>query len=400
MAWFEIDDVASVLEEPPEGTQKVRGHDRTYGEIRDGFDSVRDACNDGIRKVNGWLEQAGRSERLPTLTEKSLDEYVVFPLSGNYYRIQQNGAACKILRQGMSTWGNNFNTLVSNSALAFEGDVSTSFVAHLGAYNLVMQGVGAVMSSGSKVFDSIATVSERIAIQVEKALVEMGKKLLKLAKVVGKRFLGGWVSAALLVKDLAEHGLAVITDVVDDVKWCIAAIDQCFALKDEIEAWAKTQADRLDAFKEIAEMIDQLPYVDIGTPLKDLEPPDLGDISDILDGIDPDFTQSEEGQEAEDTVEEASDDLVTGSGYIDPSWAEACVAPPPGMAHLPYIPGDPALDVPRNPITGEPDPTQRWLEPPQPGVSSKAYYELYDRWRTNLPAPYYAPPAHGKPRGA
>jgi hypothetical protein len=400
MAWFEIDDVASVLEEPPEGSQKVRGHDRTYGEIRDGFDSVRDACNDGIKKVNGWLEQAGRSERLPTLTEKSLDDYVVFPLSGNYYRIQQNGSACKILRQGMSTWGNNFNTLVSNSALAFEGDVSASFVAHLGVYNLVMQGVGAVMSSGSKVFDSIATVSERIAIQVEKALVEMGKKLLKLAKVVGKRFLGGWVSAALLVKDLAEHGLAVITDVVDDVKWCIAAIEQCFSLKDEIEAWAKTQADRLDAFKEIAEMIDQLPFVDIGTPLKDLEAPDLGDISDTLDGIDPDFTQSDEGREAEDTVEEASDDLVTGSGYIHPSWAEACVAPPPGMAHLPYIPGDPALDVPRNPITGEPDPGQRWLEPPEPGVSSKAYYELYNRWRSHLPPPYSAPPAHGKPRGA
>lgn len=398
--WTEIADVAADLEDPPEGSQKVRGHDRTYGEIRDGFDGVRDACNDGIDKVNGWLAQAGRPERLPRLTEKSLDEYVVFPLSGNYYRIQQNGSACKILKTGMSTWGDNFALLGVNSGLAFRGDTNAAFVAHLGAYGLVMKGVGAVMSSGSKVFDSIATVSERIAIQVEKALVEMGKKLLKLAKVVGKRFLGGWVSAALLVKDLAEHGLSVITDVVDDVKWCIAAIDKCFELKDEIEAWAQTQADRLEAFKEIAEMIDQLPFVDIGTPLNDLEAPDLGDISDILDGIDPDFTQSEEGQEAEETVDEAGEDLVTGSGYIHPSWAEACVAPPPGMAHLPYIPGDPALDVPRNPITGEPDPSQRWLEPPEPGVSSQAYYELYDRWRSSLPPPYYAPPSQGKPRGA
>jgi hypothetical protein len=398
--WLEIADVSAKLEDPPEGRQKVRGHDRTYGDIRDGFDAVRDACNDGIDKVNGWLGQAGRSERLPRLTEKSLDDYVVFPLSGNYYRIQQNGSACKILRDGMDQWSTNFQLLVPNSALAFEGRAQTSFVAHLGAYSLVMRGVGAVMSSGYTVFESIATVSERIAIQVEKALVEMGKKLLKLAKVVGKRFLGGWVSAALLVKDLAEHGLAVITDVVDDVKWCIAAIDQCFSLKDEIEAWAKTQADRLDAFKEIADIVAQLPSVDLGTPLQDVEVPDLGDISDILDGIDPDFTQSEEGKEAEATVDEASDDLVTGSGYIHPSWAEACVAPPPGMAHLPYVPGDPALDVPRNPITGKPDPSQRWLAPPQPGVSSKAYYELYDRWRTSLPAPLYAPPSHGKPRGA
>lgn len=401
MAWFEVDDVAAILEEPPEGSQKLRGHDRTYGEIRDGFDSVRDACNDGIERVNGWLQQAGRSERLPTLTEKSLDEYVVFPLSGNYYRIQQNGAACKILRAGMNTWGNNFTTLISSSALAFEGRLSTSFIAHLGAYDLVMRGVGAVMSSGSTVFDSIAKVSEKIAIQVEKTLVEMGKRLLKLAKVVGKRFLGGWVSAALLVKDLAEHGLAVITDVVDEVKWCIGAIEQCFTLKDEVEAWAQTQADRLEAFKEIVEIVDQLPYVDLGTPLADVEVPDLGDISDMLAGITPDFTESEDGKEAEEAIDEASEDLVTGSGYIHPSWAEACIPPPPGMAHLPYIPGDPALDLPRDPFTGEVlDQKARWLEPPVPGESSKGYYELYEAWRTHLRPPAYAPPAEGKPRGA
>lgn len=401
MPWTEMQDVAGVLEEPPEGTQKVRGHDKTYGEIRDGFDSVRDACNEGIDKVNGWLEQAGRSERLPRLTEKSLDEYVVFPLSGNYYRIQQNGSACKILRDGMDAWGTNFALLIPNALLAFEGRASAAFGAQLGAYGAVMKGVGAVMSSGSAVFDSIATVSERIAIQVEKMLVEMGKKLLKLAKVVGKRFLGGWASAALLIKDLAEHGLSVITDVVDDVKWCIAAIDKCFELKDEVETWAQTQADRLEAFKEIVSILDQLPYVDLGAPLDELEAPDLGDIDDALDGITPDFTQSEEGEAAEENLDEASDDLVTGSGYIHPSWAEACIPPPPGMAHLPYVPGDPSLDLPRDPFTGEVlDQNARWLEPPVPGVSSKAYYELYESWRSNLRPPAYAPPAEGKPKGA
>lgn len=401
MAWTDIEDVAAKLEDPPEGSQKVRGHDKAYGEIRDGFDSVRDACNDGIDKVNGWLSKAGRSEQLPRLTEKSLDEYVVFPLSGNYYRIQQNGSACKILKTGMSTWGDNFATLGGNTVLAFEGQTQGAFVAQLGAYSLVMKGVGTVMSTGSTVFDSIATVSERIAIQVEKTLIEMGKRLLKLAKVVGKRFLGGWLSVAALIKDLAQHGLSVITDVVDDVKWCIAAIDKCFSLKDEIEAWAQTQADRLEAFKEIADIVNQLPFVDIGTPLQDVEVPDLGDISDLLSDIDPDFTQSEEGQAAEDTVDDASDDLVTGSGYIHPSWAEACIPPPPGMAHLPYIPGDPALDLPRDPFTGEVlDQNARTMEPPVPGVSSKAYYELYESWRNNLRPPLYAPPAEGKPKGA
>lgn len=400
MAWGVIADVAATLEEPPEGSQQVRGHDKTYGEIRDGFDAVRDACNDGLNKVNGWLEQAGRSERLPTLTEDSLDEYVVFPLSGNYYRIQQNGSACKILKDGMNVWGNNFASLIVNSELAFQGQTKVAFVGQLGAYSLVMKGVGAVMSSGSTVFDSIATVSERIAIQVEKTLIEMGKRLLKLAKVVGKRFLGGWISVAALIKDLAQHGLSVITDVVDDVKWCITAIDKCFSLKDEVEAWAQTQADRLEAFKEIVDIVNQLPFVDIGTPLQDVEVPDLGDISDLLADIDPDFTQSEEGQAAEGEVDDAGDDLVTGSGYIHPSWLEACIPPPYGMAHLPYIPGDPNLDIPRNPITGEPDPNLSEMEPPVPGVSSKHYYQLYENWRHALRPPLYAPPAEGKPRGA
>ena len=398
MAWTEIHDVAAKLKEPPKGKQQVRGHDKTYGEIRDGFDNVRDQCNNGIDKVNGWLEKAGRSERLPRLTEKSLDDYVVFPLSGNYYRIQQNGAACKILKDGMSLWGTNFRNLSFNSALAFKGETNIAFVAQLNAYNLVMKSVGTVMGAGSTVFDSIAKVSERIAIKVEKMLIEMGKKLLKLAKVVGKRFLGGWASAALLIKDLAEHGLAVITDVVDDVKWCISAIDKCFELKDEIEAWAQTQSDRLEAFKEIVQIVDELPHVDLGTPLTGIKAPDLGDISDTLDDIDPDFTESEAGKAAEEEVADAGEDLVNDSGYVHPSWAEACVTPPPGMGHLPYIPGDPALDVETDPFTGQV--VQQHMDPPEPGVSSKRYYQMYERWRESLPVPLYAPPATGKPRGA
>lgn len=400
MGWTTIEEVTDVLVEPPEGKQQVRGHDKTYGEIRDGFDKVRDACNEGIDKVNGWLSQAGRSEQLPKLTEKSLDEYVVFPLSGNYYRIQQNGAACGILKDGMSLWGDNFNTLAVNAVLAFQGQTQVSFVGQLTAYNVVMKSVGTVMASGSKVFDSIAVVSEKIAIKVEKTLIEMGKRLLKLAKVVGKRFLGGWASVALLIKDLAEHGLAVITDVVDDIKWCIAAIDKCFELKDEIETWAQTQADRLGAFKKITEMISELPSVDLSTPLEDVEMPDFDTINDTLDELDPDFGQTDEGKEAEQAVEQAGDDLVDGSGYIHPTWLEACVTPPAGMEQFPYIPGDPALEIPRNPITGEPDPTARWLDPPKPGVSSSAYYKMYENWRESLPPPHYAPPAKGKPRVA
>ena len=58
----DLNDVASVLTAPPEGKQQVKGHDKTYGEIRDGFDTVRDTCNEGIDKVNG-LARAGRARR-------------------------------------------------------------------------------------------------------------------------------------------------------------------------------------------------------------------------------------------------------------------------------------------------------------------------------------------------
>jgi hypothetical protein len=399
--WTDLTEVTDLLVEPEEGSQKIKGHDRTYGEIRDGFDTVRDSCNEGIDKVNDWLSQAGRSERLPRLTEKSLDDYVVFPLSGNYYRIQQNGAACKILKDGMTAWGANFGRLAVNSLLAFEGQAQTSFAAHLGAYGVVMAGVGRVMSSGSAVFDSIAVVSEKIAIRVEKMLIEMGKKLLKLSKTVGKRFLGGWASAALLIKDLAEHGLSVITDVVDDVKWCIAAIDKCFELKDEIEAWAQTQADRLDAFKEIATMVEELPGVDLDIPFQDAEVPDFDKIEEYIETIDPDFAETDEGRAAEDAIDEAGEDLVDDSGYVHPSWAEACVTPPPGMEHLPYVEGDPSLHAPRDPITGNLLPSQpTHMTPPVPGESSKRYYEMYEDWRTSLRPPLYAPPAEGRPRRA
>ena len=323
----------------------------------------------------------------------------MFPLSGDYYRIQQNGAACKILKKGMSDWGDNFTRLSVSSVLAFEGRANLAFAGQLNVYNVVMKAVGGAVSAGSGVFDSIAKVSEKIAIRVEKALIQMGKKLLKLAKVVGKRFLGGWASAALLIKDLAQHGLSVITDVVDDVKWCIAAIDKCFEMKDEIEAWAKTQADRLEAFKKITEMIKQLPKVDLTVPLDSIEAPDLSSIQDVLSSSAPDFSETEEGKEAEKEVDDAGDELIGDSGYVHPSWTEACVTPPPGMAHLPYVPGDPALSVPRDPITGQPDYTRNRMEPPEPGVSSKRYYEAYERWRNSLPPPYWAPPAKGEPRG-
>lgn len=391
-----ITPLGDVLVDPPEGKQQLYGHDKTYGEVRDGFDQIRDTCNKGIDKINGWLAQAGRSERLDRLTESSLDEYLVYPLSGNYYRIQQNGSACKILQQGMNTWASNFTALSKNSLTAFEGKAQISFVAQLTAYNLVMRAVGGVTSAGSVVFNSIAKFSERIAIKVEKVIVEMGKRLLRLSKVVAKRFLGGWASLALLLKDLAEHGLAVITDVVDDVKWCIDAIDACFDLKDEIEKWAQTQADRLEAFKEIAQLVTNLPTVTIGMPLNEVPPLPKGPLKDLLDGVTPDFGQTEEGEEAEASVDEAADGVVDDSGYQHPSWEEACVTPPPGMGHLPY---DPALEnAEADPFTGD---LQGNMPLPIPGVSSQEYYDKYNEWRDSFLPPRALPPAAvGKPKGA
>lgn len=384
MSWMAIEELGGDLVAPPPGKQQFpRDHDKTYGEISDGFDSVRDTCNSGIDKVNGWIAQAGIAVELPKLPEESLDDYVVFPLAGNYYRIQQNAAACDILNQGMRRWSQNFVKLGGNSVLAFEGRAQVSFGAHLGAYSAVMAGIGGVVDAGSVVFDSIAKVSEKIAIQVEKALIEMGKRLIKLAKHVSKRFLGGWVSAALLVKDLAEKGLGVITDVIDELRWCIEAIDKCFALKAEIEAWAQTQADRLAAFKDVAKQISALPSVLTGTPLTDVESPDLSSVEDALAGIKPDFSETDEGAAAQKEVEDASTSVTGDSGYVHPSWAENCATPPPGRAHLPYIPDVEPVSPGHG--TGDSKPWLKYMTPdgkfPEPhGPVLNEQYEAYDAW--------------------
>lgn len=297
---FAMDDVAAVLEPPGEG-QDTMPHNKEWEAVTDTFDGIRDTINEGIDKLNGL---PGVS--ITRLDERGLDDWLVYPLSGNYLAIQGNAEACGIVRDGMNTWGNNFSKLSGKVAFALKGQVEASLMVHLNLYNLVMRAVGGVVSSGKVVFDAIARVSERIAVAVENVLVTMAKTLLRVSTKIASRVLS-WVGWVALAVEVAERGMAAITDIVDDVQTCIEIISACWDLKESIEAWAEECAGRLEAFEEIVTLVQELPTVVQGGSLNDLPPVSESAFGQTLDdiGLTISFGDSTE----EDSLEEELGDL-------------------------------------------------------------------------------------------
>jgi hypothetical protein len=289
---FEMNDVTELLEAPGDG-EKTMPHNKEWESVTETYDGLRDTINEGIDKINSLGVVS-----VERISEKSLDEWIVYPLSGNYLAIQGNATACDTTHTAMSSWGNNFSLLSGKVVMALKGEVEASLVLHLNVYNIVMQAVGACINAGSVVFDSIARVSERIAVSVENALVTMAKVLLRVSKKIASRVLG-WVGWALLVADIIEKGTAAITDIIDDVRLCIDIISSCFELVDAISAWAEESAERLDAFKELLTLVEQLPKV-AGGDLSDLPPIDTTQLETTLDGIGIDFGDAGDAEESLD----------------------------------------------------------------------------------------------------
>ncbi len=319
MSWTSIEEELAL--DAPAEQSRGKGHDPAFITASETFDSVRDACNSAIDWVNGAADSVGLGRPIPMLPTKGLDQYVVYPLSGDYLRIQLNAEACRFFGKAMKTWGNNFGVIGLNRALAIDGEAGVAMSVQMGLYSLAVRGMGGVVSKGSAVFDYVAKISERIAIRVEKALVELGERLLRLSSKLG-RWGRGWWGAAMLAKDLASDGLDAINDVIDDVKYVISAIEACFELKDAVEAWCETQGERIKAFKEILDFIKTLPSVELGVPLGEVPDIDPGEIKDRLNDIAPDF--GEDGGDAEDELDDATEGLVEDSGYVEPYYDPDC----------------------------------------------------------------------------
>ncbi|WP_193612571.1 hypothetical protein [Nocardioides lijunqiniae] len=296
---FEIADLGDSLGEPEEGDER-QNHNNAFDGAAATWDTARDTINEGVDLINGL----GIGLNIDRLSEKSLRDYIVFPLSANYARIQENASACRIVDGAMRAWGMNFTQLSGKVELGLQGHAGLALHAQLNLYHAVMATVGFGIGKGSAVFDQIAVVSEKIAVEVEDVLVILGKKLGKLSSKIASRFVPG-LGWFLLALDIVKTKGAVIQDIIDDIAQCKQIIDDCFALVDEIKAWAETQAERLDKFQEVLDAVQKLPMVGEMKALEDL-PASMDDIEASLDKV-KDF--GDEAGQAKDELDGALEDM-------------------------------------------------------------------------------------------
>ena len=295
---------ALTLDSPEEGEDQLT-HNNAWEITSEGYDDTRDTINQGIDWINGL---GAPGVHLPRLPEKSLEDYIVYPLAGNYKLLGANADACTKSSDQFTQWALNFGRLAAKTPLCITGATAHGFVAHLGLYGVVMEAVGQGIGQGAKVFEAISLMSEKIAVAVENALVKMATKLTKLAtKLSSKLSPLGWLWFA---KEVLEKGFDAVTDIYDDIMDCKAIIEACFGLVDTITAWAETMRDSLAAMKKIRDMVDQLPRITEDGGLGGLPPVHLPTVERSLGEIEVEVSES--GSQ-EDDLDDRLDDLQAQS---------------------------------------------------------------------------------------
>lgn len=341
-----VNDPADHLKPPPEGTQKFpKDHDEPFQTVVAGWDDARDKVNECIR----WCRDKG-IDIFDELPEKSLEDFIVFPLSGDYYAIQQNASSCRNLARAFRDYAENFGLLAFNAQLAMKGQAGLALTAHIGLYSVVMTTIAGVIRGLATVFDELAELSEKIAIKVEKIIRVLAQKLFKLMKFLLKR-INAAVGIFLTLKDLAEKGTAFFADLVDDVTTVKNLIEVAFGLAEEVEAWATEQADRIKTVKQVVSIVEKLPHARGKMNLDDL-PASTMDVEKSLKDLKTDFGDPE--GDAWDKLEEKVDEGVEEAGDADPSvlYDEDC------------LPDEPPLPV--DPFTGQPVEPPTWHAPMAP----------------------------------
>ncbi|MDN5746642.1 MAG: hypothetical protein L0H31_16210, partial [Nocardioidaceae bacterium] len=255
-------DVSAVLVEPERGDKELN-HNNAFDWVADTWDNGLSVLKQGVE----FLRKLGFE--VPDVPVKSLRDYVVYPLSGDWGAIRGNANACGICKKGMSTWGNNFSTLSVEVTSVMLGQTSLRMVGHLNLYNIAVTSMGAGVKAGGIVFEEIADLSERIGREVEDALVWLGKKVAKLLTKIGLRCIP-YVGWTILGIELLLKGLDTFKDIWEDAVDCIDMVNDLLDLVDEVKAWAQTQADRLDAFEQILDAAEDLPVVKAHQGIEDL----------------------------------------------------------------------------------------------------------------------------------
>lgn len=301
--FFDIESLTDALQPPGEGGPTMK-HDKGWKVASEGYDATRDSINEAI----GVINKLGAG--LPTLPKQSLEDFIIYPLAGNYAQLQGNATACEKLASGFNDWAANFGRLALKSPLALEGQAGTAYAGHMGLYSAVMLAVGQGVKQGKKVFDAIATMSEKIAVKVERALVKLSTKLAKLlSKLSSKLSPIGWIWFA---QEVLEKGHKAVTDIYHDIMDCKDIITTCMSLAEEIEAWAEVMAESLKEMQAIKDMVEQLPRTDSADGLDGLPPVDLPQVKKDLGEVE--FTFDDKKSPEEQDLEDQLDDLETDTG--------------------------------------------------------------------------------------
>jgi hypothetical protein len=212
--------VRDLLLPDPELGGRALHHDAGFERLDGTFDDIRDTINFGIRQLNHLP-----GCHLPTLTEESLEQLLIQPLTGDYPRIRQSADACRIAARALQGWAHDVGLLSVRVAPVWAGQAAAAYVAQTATYAVVADTAGVLVGRGSLVFEELADFSEWIAVEAERLVDRLARALRRLIERVLTR-LNGPVGVAATVVDALQHGTDVVTDLIDDVLEVIDLIEQ------------------------------------------------------------------------------------------------------------------------------------------------------------------------------
>jgi hypothetical protein len=234
------------LPAPALGPDRLR-HDAEFRALDRAFDRIRDTVNTGVDVLN---ELGCGLRRLP---EESLQELVVLPLTGDHRRIRQNAAAIGYLDAALTRYGGSTARLALAVDSRWDGEAAASYLLRLGRHAAAARGVGELLTVAVPVFEEVARFAERLAVEVEELVVELVEKGIRLMTRMLARAAGptGW---AVLGAEVAVHGLAAVTDLVEDARRLVAIVDRLLAMREEVIGWVDEQRDRLAVVRRVADV--------------------------------------------------------------------------------------------------------------------------------------------------
>ncbi|MFT4082346.1 MAG: hypothetical protein QM638_07145 [Nocardioides sp.] len=287
------------LDIPPgeDGSARLK-HNSDFMAVAHGWNSTVKTINGMIDKLNGLLDKVG-GPQIGKIPWTDLEQTIVFPLSGNYQRIQANANSClQFESHGTREFSFNITQVSAKLALGtFRGEAATALAVQMEAFALVVEAAGGAISLASAAFDGVATVSEELAVEIEDLLVTLGRKLARVvSKILGR--VSSWIGWLALAWDILDHGWHVVTDIIDDITDVIHGIEALIDLKSTVEGWVEQVKADLDGLKQFVTFISELPHIAANASLDTLPPVSIAQIQQTVNDIEVVYGDPEaDGQE-------------------------------------------------------------------------------------------------------